>query len=524
MRGLALMDCPSLHRYLTALLLAPLGLAANPCQSCHPKEVAGYSRSAMSRSLRRPGKEPEGSFTTAGGTKFTIYADRDGTWQRMERGGETSEFRISYVIGSGNHASGYLIQIGDHLFQSPVCYYPARKAYDLAPGYEKVSDPDFTRPVTEACLLCHSGAPLHVAESMNRYEPPVFKEETISCERCHGATQEHLKRPLPGTIVNPAKLTTAARDSVCEQCHLAGIVRVLNPGKDFGDFHPGQRLEEVLTIFTKDAAVDSPGDFKVISHSEQLALSACARNSKGKLWCGTCHNPHSQAVQSAQYYQARCSSCHSKLGNSHPGGNRDCVSCHMPRRQARDGGHSVFTDHRIARRPQRETESGADGELVPWRHPEPALEQRNLALAIVNAGIEQRSPSRIVKGYRMLTEVQKSFPDDVDVLDGLGMALLLAKQPAESLRAFERVLQLTPNRPVSEQNVAMAWIESGRPDQAAVHLERCLTLDPLLLPAAVTLTELYRQSGDTAKESALVERMGTTLGRGVPAHPDGKRH
>jgi hypothetical protein len=479
----------------------------------------------MARSLRRPGNEPQGSFTTAdAATKFTIHsdraADRIATWQRMEHAGEVSEFPVGYVIGSGAHASGYLIRIGDHLFQSPVCYYSIRKAYDLAPGYEKLPDPDFTRPVTQACLLCHSGAPLTVPGSLDRYQSPAFAEEAISCDRCHGPVREHLKRPLPGTIVNPAKLPAAARDSVCEQCHLAGVVRVLNPGKSFGDFHAGQPLEEIFTIYTTAPA----GDFKVISHSEQLALSACARNSQSRMWCGTCHDPHSKPVRAAQYYAARCLSCHAgKLSRLHPA-NRDCVSCHMPRRPAQDGGHSVFTDHRIARRPQPqspwqggrappaqrpalERENQPEGDLVAWRRPGPAFEQRNLALALANAGMERRSPAEIVRGYRLLTEVQKSFPDDIDVLNGLGMALLLGKEPREALRAFERVLELTPGNPISEQNVGMAWNAAGQPDKAAAHLERCLDLDPLLLPAAATLMNVYRQQGDAAKESALADRI-----------------
>ena len=47
-------------------------------------------------------------------------------------------------------------------------------------------------------------------------------------------------------------------------------------------------------------------------------------------------------------------------------------------------------------------------DLVAWRDPEPALQARNLALAYLNAGISGRSPAQIVRGYRMLTEVQRA--------------------------------------------------------------------------------------------------------------------
>ena len=498
---------------LSLLLLVPICGAGHPCESCHPKEVQGYARSSMARSLRRAGAEPPGAFTTDSGTKFTIHTERGTTWQRMDHAGEHVEYPAAYVIGSGTHASGYLVLTGGHLFQSPVCYYTSRRAYDLAPGYEKLSDPDFTRPVGEACLLCHSGAPLPVEGSLNRYQSPPFREEAISCDRCHGPVQAHLQAPSRSNIINPAKLPPAARDSVCEQCHLAGVARVLNPGKRFGDFRAGQPLEDVFTIYIAGGA---NRDFKVISHSEQLALSACARNSQSKLWCGTCHDPHDKPAEPAQYYASRCLSCHQgRLSESHPAG-RDCVSCHMPRRPARDGGHSVFTDHRIARRPQQQNESPAEGDFVAWRPAAAAFEQRNLALALANAGVDRRSPSQIVRGYRLLTEVQKAFPDDVDVLNTLGNTLLLGKEPREALRAFERVLQLMPGNALAEQNVGMAWTAAGQLDQAALHLERCLELDPLMLPAATALMDVYRRQGDEGKASALASRIRKAMSGAPP--------
>jgi hypothetical protein len=493
--------------------LVPLSLAAHPCESCHPKEVTGYSHSNMARSLRPPGREPEGTFTAAGsGTRFTIRSDARGTWQRMERAGEISEYPVAYVIGSGSHAAGYLIQVGDHLFQSPVCYYTNRRSYGLAPGYERIADPDFTRPVGEECVLCHSGRPLHLAGTANRYASPVFAEEAISCERCHGASGEHLRRPVPGSIVNPAKLEPVARDSICEQCHLAGVMRIVNPGRDFGEFHAGQRLEEVFSVYTRAGAKT----FKVISHAEQLALSACARNSGGRLWCGTCHDPHPKAAPTSRTYSARCLSCHQgKLAKSHPVAT-DCVSCHMTRRQAQDGGHTVFTDHRITRRPAPDAAGPQPEDLVAWRDPEPALQARNLALAYINAGVSGRSPVQLARGYRMLTEVQRSSPDDVAVLQGIGRALLLGKEPAEALRAFERVLQLVPNRATAEEDAGTACLEAGQVAKAALHLQRAMELDPLLLSAATALQEVYRKQGDNEKAAALVSQIARAM-RGSPA-------
>ena len=179
----------------------------------------------------------------------------------------------------------------------------------------------------------------------------------------------------------------------------------------------------------------------------------------------------------------------------------------MPRRQVQDGGHTVFTDHRIAKRPEPDEAGSQPEDLVAWRDPEPALQARNLALAYLNAGISSRSPAQIVRGYRMLTEVQKAAPSDLGVLKGIGRALLLGKEPLEALKAFERVLQLAPNSATSEEDVGIASLESGQVDKAASHLERALELDPLQLSAATALQAVYRRQGDIEKAAALGDRM-----------------
>jgi len=109
---------------------------------------------------------------------------------------------------------------------------------------------------------------------------------------------------MSGSIVNPAKLSPARRDSVCEQCHLAGAARVLNPGKSFTDFHPGELLENVFTTYVAALPARDAEALKVVSHAEQLARSRCARESQGRMWCGTCHDPHVQPADAAAYSAA----------------------------------------------------------------------------------------------------------------------------------------------------------------------------------------------------------------------------
>ena len=218
------------------------------CVFCHQSEVEGYSRSAMAHALRRANTtEPSGEVTLANG-RITAGTDANGYQQSLSASGESETYKVEYVVGSGNHASGYLIDLHGHLFHSPIAWYRSRSAYALAPGYENMPNPDFTRPVSEGCVLCHSGTALHVPSTLNTFRDPPFAAEAITCERCHGPVERHLADPRAGTIINPAKLAPAARDSTCEQCHLFGVARVPNPGKQFSDL-AGQPLEQTFTIY-----------------------------------------------------------------------------------------------------------------------------------------------------------------------------------------------------------------------------------------------------------------------------------
>lgn len=466
-------------------------------------------QSGMANSIKPAGSQPAGSFRhAASGAEFRIF-DRDGVpWQSEDTASFSTAAPMSYAVGSGSHAIGYILQRGDHLFQSPLSYYVSRKTWDMAPGYETSTAPDFARPVTAECVSCHADKPRPVRDSLNTYLTPAFEGAGIQCDRCHGSAEQHLKHPVPGSIVNPGKLSHAARDSVCEQCHLTGEIRIPNPGKQITDFQPAQTLEDVYTVYVS-RNTGPAASVKVVSQAEQLTLSKCVRASAGELWCGSCHNAHEPLQQSAAYYRDKCLSCHGQtLAKSHAGSSQDCVGCHMPRLPAKDGGHTAFTDHRISRpaaEPSGSQEPGST-QLTAWREPQSSLAGRNLALALVTTGMQEHDSAAVIRGYRMLNRSEKEFPSDPALLTALGTILLTAKQPAEAKSCFERALAARPQYAPYEVNLAGALMDMGDGTGGTRHLERAVELDPLLAQAVELLRQAYQAQGDQAKADELMNR------------------
>jgi len=510
---------------ITALLAVPPAWGVEPCAQCHPREVSGFEASPMGRSMGPPVPEPSTTFVhTVSNTKFFIKSSPSEMAHGLKRGGFSARYKMTYAIGSGTHAIGYLVQIGDHLFQSPLTYYPGY-GWGMAPGYENLPAPDFDAPISAQCLFCHSGAARTVRGTSYRYQEPLFEAEQITCARCHGPAEAHLRNPLPGSIINPAKLPWQARDSVCEQCHLAGEAFILNPGKDFNDFHPGENLEEVFSVYVFKSSLDPahPSALTVVSQAQQLALSTCSRMSGGKLWCGTCHDPHAQPADPVSYFRSRCLSCHGAgLLERHPQSNTNCIGCHMPPRPVSNGGHSIFTDHRIAIYSAQELavkvapahSAGAReaGELVAWRPPAPPLRERNLGLANVSTGEKLQSLDMVNKGYNLLLKAWSQFPQDPEVVTAIGVVLLGRRDVANAGTLFQRAILLAPSSASNYVHAALAWNAQQNNAKAIEYLNKALKLDPLVQQSYRNLAEIYAEENN-------LDMVNRTYGRFLKAFP-----
>lgn len=403
------------------------------------------------------------------------------------RGGRRVTHTPAWAIGSGNQGKSYAISIQDALFQAPVSWYSARRTFDLSPGYETDAAPDFFRPITPECLFCHSGAIRWVRGTQNRYLNPPFQQTSIGCDRCHGDPSAHLGAPAKDSIVNPSRLPPDRRDAVCEQCHLSGEARIPNPGMDFSDYRPGMRLEDIFSVYVWQTPGDARG-LKVVSHSEQLAVSRCFLSTGRKLWCGTCHDPHAESLDKASWFRGKCLACHNdeKAARHRNRAGDDCMGCHMPAKRAYDGGHTAFHDHSIRARATDSSMAPAGG-LRAWREPPREVRNRNLGLAYVGAGSKHNDNKHLMEGYRLLERLQ---PGDGAMETARGSLLLRMGRTAPAVAAFRRAAEEKPADSSRRYNLAVALLAAGDRKGARENAGEAIRLEPLLEDAYALMAEI----------------------------------
>ena len=117
------------------------------CVDCHRDLVERYARTPMANTSGRVRAGGESPGTV--GRQFTITPGLRLLWP----GGQAD---LTLFIGSRRMGRSFAYEYRRHLYQAPVGYYANRDSWDLAPGYERDSKPDLTRPITPDCLFCHT--------------------------------------------------------------------------------------------------------------------------------------------------------------------------------------------------------------------------------------------------------------------------------------------------------------------------------------------------------------------------------
>lgn len=503
------------------------------CASCHPAIYRSYMRTPMAQSSGKVGMQEQkesfdrAEFRDALGA-FSYKVDPDYRFEFTQQGGSrpiTGVRSLAYFIGSGAAARTFLIDEGGFLFESPVTYYRQSASWKASPGFDSVDYPYLTRPVVPGCLQCHASNIQPNGLAFNGYRSPPFLENGVSCERCHGPGSEHIAKGAK--MVNPAKLPPAARDSICAQCHLSGEVRVEKPGKLGKPLTPGALLAEDLTVFVR---AGSSSELRVTSHVENLAQSACKRASGGKMWCGTCHDPHTtpEPAEKAAYFRGKCLTCHQTqdcraAAASRSANGDNCIACHMPRAQTADIQHVVFTDHSIRRRP---AASGVvpspNSELTPY--PGYTATTRDLALAYAVVALRDHNAADRERAFPLLkqsaedgtadavalaylAEFYRDAKDDAHALPlyqsvwqmdrsqyavaaALGAYQMQGGNFSAAIRFWREALALNPAMVLVRVNLAIALLRTGNPGEARTELEQALRFNPVSPEATTLLSQI----------------------------------
>lgn len=413
---------------------------------------------------------------------------------------------LAYFIGSGAAARTFLINDGGFLFESPVTYYSQSASWKASPGFEGLDYPYLTRPVVPGCLQCHASGIQTRTGTLNGYATRPFLEDGVACERCHGAGSDHIAGR--GEMVNPAKLAPAARDSICAQCHLSGEVRVSKVGRPDGALTPGGLLSDDLTVFIR---AGSPSDLRVTSHVENLAQSACKRASGDKMWCGTCHDPHTTPApaEKAAYFRGKCLSCHQTQDchatrQARIASGDSCTACHMPRGPASDIQHVVFTDHSIRRKPGPGATPASDAELVPY--PSYTSSTRDLALAYAVVALRDHNAADLRRALPLLKQAAGNGTADPQALAYLAEFYRDAKDDANALPLYEQVWRMDRSQYAAAAALGAYAMQRGNLADAIRYWRDALALNAAMTLVRVNLANALLRTGNAGEARAALEK------------------
>ncbi|MBV8866540.1 MAG: hypothetical protein JO210_14195, partial [Acidobacteriaceae bacterium] len=279
----------------TALVSAEDILAQNvsvqnqDCAGCHPAETRLHERTRMAHAMV-PAMDsafgenlPDRPLRESGdGYEFHFGRTLAGLSITAERGTDTREGVIEWVLGAGAQGQTPLVRTQNGILESRISYFPQLHQYGITIGQDAGASPNAIAALgrrqslrdLQMCIGCH-------ATAISRDLEPVVPG--VQCQRCHPGADEHAKGH--GKPLNPGKLMAVEQVRLCGNCH-----RTKPPVDD-------NQLENIR--------------FQPL----RLMKSRCFASEK--LACTTCHVAHQDARRNdPEFYNGKCNACHASRAHS----------------------------------------------------------------------------------------------------------------------------------------------------------------------------------------------------------------
>ena len=355
---------------------APAYAGSRSCQSCHPREFAGWQNTGHAR-MMRPYKFENvfGDFNNA------TYADETGKivarmthddtqhyFDTLDTKNQWHHYRVDYTIGA-KWQQTYATRLPNGEIQVfPLQYNRLENRWVAfwkmidTPKAERGTVVNFSRLSPDTAYLAHCG-PCHTSQlrlatmASPRIKDLEYAEPGINCEMCHGPGGDHvasMRKAKPG-YTPPLKLQVefgkiGSHDyiAICAQCHLQSAILGLGPEGEFNYRHFADTFyahyqsrpydEFALRAHYKD------GRFRVISFAvESFLRSQCVQ--KGGAHCGNCHDFHPADIKNDRDLKfldnpnQMCLQCHTSYAANLEAHTRHaaasegsrCTACHMPK-------------------------------------------------------------------------------------------------------------------------------------------------------------------------------------------------
>ncbi len=496
---------------------SPLRTPDVACARCHAAIYASYERTAMGRGsgTAMNGLIPGSFHHDPSDVTYRIF-ERDGrAWMNYRRGASgapgalAGEEELLYFVGSGKRGRTFLYRKEGQWFELPVNYYRRRDRWDMAPAYDATTSMPAPLPVDANCIHCHATSvetPLPQAHS--RFPERPFDQGGVGCSSCHGDPAQHLAANGHGPILNPNKMTVAARDSACIQCHLEGNAVVYKPGRSLAQFRPGDTLSDFAVYFVR--ASEAGGGQRASSQYEALLQSACKRASGDRLTCTTCHDPHSEPAPAERvaFFRASCLRCHNtpEMATAHHPEQPDCAVCHMPTRATADISHEQVTDHNIQRRPLEDAPPVSTTGLALVPVGGLAVSDRELGLAYAQlAGKGDRDAGQ--RALRLLKSAERAGADDEQLHANLGLLEQVNGDAGAARVEYAAAIRQDPFSASALTNRAVLDAATGNLPEAVRLLDRLVTADPSQTSAGLNLAFLECRVGEVAQSRALAKKL-----------------
>ena len=316
---------------------------AEACTLCHRAISDSQSKTAMANTWHGnvasslPPDFHERKAETNGKTSYEVRRASNLTEFSVVNAGRVKVTApVRAMVGGKRHGLSFLLgmdQFGGISLERPAMI---EARYALSPNGSLVLSPGFLKETgdredelgrvlsptfEQRCLGCH-GKPDTLGAG---------KQGGVRCESCHGPGLAHVnsfsgaKGAQP--LVRPAHLEGAKIMEVCGQCHNG--------------------------LSTATHSDPMPEDVLVSSQVPALRNSECFIQSREKLTCTACHNPHADSAQVSTSSVKICLGCHSLAAPQHAAicpvnRTEGCIACHMP---SVESDSFRLTDHWIRVRP-----------------------------------------------------------------------------------------------------------------------------------------------------------------------------